>query len=112
MSKVDGAILRRVVSLLVNEPNWPREMKIAKKITKNFPEIKFWEDIAKLFPKKLPSLAFFLTPAGKTIISREKNKINIDTPTPNPIIFSESKVGEDIPTVRKIKSLKDFIKYG
>lgn len=111
-AKIDGKLLKLIVSLLVNNPNWPREMKIAKRIAKPFQDKEFWETLAKEYPNKLPSLAFFLTDKGKVALFKNKTKKTLEKKQVKANIELGDKVGADAPVRKKLKTLKDFIKNG
>lgn len=112
MQKGNGKLLKKIVSLLVEKPNWPREMKIAKKISQTFQDEEFWETLSKEYPKKLPSLAFFLTEKGKVALFKNKTKKALEKRAVEPIILKEEKIGEDKPIKNRVKTLKDFLKNG
>lgn len=50
--------------------SWPREIKIAKRLLDICPNLDAWKALNLAFP--INSLAFFLTPRGKTFIPNDK----------------------------------------
>lgn len=63
---------KELVGKFVKEPNWPKEIKIAKKLLFNYsPDLDAW--LALNMSYKLTSLAFFLTENGKSFIPQSQN---------------------------------------
>ena len=52
-------------------PNWPRELKIAKKLLAMCPDLDSWGGLN--LQHKPNSLAFFLTPEGEILIPTSQN---------------------------------------
>ena len=90
--------------------NWPREIKIAQKLTKKLKEFQFWENLQDL-KNPPPSLAWFLKPEGKAFLLKEyeKFKLNLNTKT---VKLEENKVQDDKKICQKPKTLIEFIRYG
>lgn len=59
---------KKLVVKFVEQPNFPREIKIAKKLLLLSPDVDTWMELN--LPYKIPSLAFFLTEDGKVFIPR------------------------------------------
>jgi hypothetical protein len=107
------------------EQNWPRDMKVATRLLKKFPEHGFWE---WLEPYPLVSNLAFLQ--NKEILdtlkeryslflqqkdlkrSKEKLKESFDSKAAISYNEENSKVGEDIHIVKKPRTLKEFLNYG
>jgi hypothetical protein len=86
--------------------NWPREIKIAQRLTKRFKEFEFWDNLRDF---KLPSLAWFLKSEGKAFLlsEYEKFKLNLNVET---VKLEENKVQDDKKICKKPKSLIEFIR--
>ena len=86
--------------------NWPREIKIAQRLTKRFKEFHFWDNLRDF---KLPSLAWFLKSEGKAFLlsEYEKFKLNLNIKT---IELETNKVQNDKKICKKPKSLLEFIR--
>lgn len=113
--KTDHQKCKFLVSKFVEKDNanWPREIKIAKKLIKIYPDIQLWFDLKLEF--KLNSLAFFLTDDGKkemTALRFNKAKENVlDFFPKGTTSFNEEKLGEDKKVeLPKTNSLLDFLK--
>lgn len=92
--------------------NWPREIRIAKKLLKEYPDFETWTQLK--FDFKLNSLAFFLTEEGKEkiqILKFNKSKKNLLDlfPKQEEVVFGE-KLGQDAEVQKKPLTLKDFLK--
>jgi hypothetical protein len=84
---------------------WGREIKIAKQLLKEYPEIDIWQKI--VFKCKLPSLAFFLTDDGKKITKRAFLR--------NKLVLPEKKdynLGEQSKTEETVKTIKPKSVFG
>jgi hypothetical protein len=89
--------------------NWPREIKIAQKLTKIHKGYSYWDNLKEL---KLPSLAWFLTDEGKVFMATESIKQKMIIEKPIKYQLEENKIGEDKKVCQKPKSLLEFITYG
>ena len=92
---------------------WPREMKMASKLIKEY-NLEFLMWVIPPYGKKVPSLAYFMADYGKQYLSEQFfnfKKNTLTQPEKPAIILDENKVGEDVVIVHKPKSLKDFINY-
>lgn len=92
--------------------NWPREIKIAQKLLRFYPEQEFWEDLPPLI--KLNSLAYFLGGEGIGYLkemymtfSHENPENNSDT---SDGLAALPKVGEDVRIKNVVKNLRDFLR--
>ena len=91
--------------------NWPREIKIAKKLLKLYPDFVVWSNLKLDF--KLNSLAFFLMDEGKSqmsIFKFNKSKENVlDLLPQNSEVIGNKKIGKDtVEDSLKPLSFKDF----
>ncbi len=65
MKNIEHWAAKQLVGKFVNNPNWPRELKISYKLLNLSPDLDSW---LSLNIGILPSLAFFLTSEGKIFI--------------------------------------------
>jgi hypothetical protein len=73
---IEHKLCQKLVSHFVSNPNWPREMALAKTLLSRCPDFDSW---LSLSIGKLPSLAFFLTPDGEIFIpSSARNPFLLD----------------------------------
>lgn len=98
--------------LIKDQLNWAREIKIAKKLLKSYPDFNIWSNMKLEF--KLNSLAFFLTDEGKgamAVFKFNKSKENVlDLLPQNGEVIGEEKMGKDVvKNLPKTLSLKDFL---
>lgn len=105
-----------IKKLVVANPDdkhfWPREMKMANKLVKEYGhEFMLW--LHPPYGKPVSSLAYFLCPDGKNYISQQRfnfRKESLDlSPKIQSFPLSEDKIGEDVILEKKPKSLKDFL---
>ena len=107
------------------EQNWPRDMKAATALLKIFPEHGFWEWVE---PYPMVNKLAFLQ--NKEIMqglreryslflqrkdlkeSKEKLKESFDSKVATSYNQEDAKVGEDIPIVKKPRTLKEFLNHG
>lgn len=91
---IEHECCKKLVSKFVESPNFPREIKIAKKLLLLSPDVDSWMELN--LPYKIPSLAFFLTEDGKVFVPesqrnsylldldkfkpKQKNKIDFTNP--------------------------------
>lgn len=90
--------------------NWPREIKIAQKLTKKFKSFEFWDNLQEL-KSPPPSLAWFLKSEGKAFLLKEYESFNMNL-NKQEIFLNENKIGEDKKVCQKPKTLLEFIRYG
>ena len=90
--------------------NWPREIKIAQKLSKRFNSFDFWDNLKELGSPP-PSLAWFLKNEGKAFLLKEYESFNLNLNKEN-IILQENKVEQDKNICKKPKTLLEFIRYG
>ena len=93
--------------------NWPREIKIAKKLISHVPEESFWEEFYLGF--KVNTLAYLLTGSGKNDLGMAVGAFKLANPvveTYNAENTGESKIGADkiIKQSRRPKTVMDFFK--
>jgi hypothetical protein len=86
--------------------SWPREIKIAQRLTRRFKEFEFWDNLRDF---KLPSLAWFLKSEGKAFLlsEYEKFKLNLNI---EKIKLENNKIGNDKNIIFSPKNLIDFMK--
>lgn len=60
----------------LDSKRWLNEMVIGKTVIKEYPNVRFWNDLVIDF--KLNSLAFFLTYDGRELLRIEQNKFRLD----------------------------------
>tara|TARA_B100000287_G_C20260143_1_gene633656 strand:- start:198 stop:578 length:381 start_codon:yes stop_codon:yes gene_type:complete len=87
-----------------------REMKFTKDLIKKYPLKAFWKALPLKFD--MDSLAWFIGPQGKTYLEIEFAKFSLDLKPPKQYDIGDASHGEDKKITRKIRTLKDFIKYG
>jgi hypothetical protein len=87
--------------------NWPREIKIAQKLLKEYPGHSFWNNLNAI---KLNSLAWFLTKDGKNFIALQRKIVDLKDIKKSKYIILNHKAGEDKSTCQKPKSVLDFIR--
>ncbi len=82
---------RELVSKFCANANWPREMKMAKKLLFICPDLEAWQELTLAFP--VTSLAFFLTDEGKIYIPESRRNpylLDLDKLNPKKIDYSVS----------------------
>ena len=95
-------------SIWSNRGKVKAEMAVAKKLYKLNSSESFW---VKLYlPFKLNSLCWFLTSKGKSFLRLEQKRQKLDLKPKTSYSLGESKLGGDKKIIRKIKTLKDFLK--
>jgi hypothetical protein len=87
-----------------------REMKFTKDLIEKYPLKPFWEALRVKFD--MDSLAWFIGAQGKTYLEIEYAKFSLDLKPTVTYDLTDEKQGEDKLLQRKLKTLKDFIKYG
>ena len=105
--------------------DWSRDMKAASRLLKKFPNKDFW-DWVEPYPL-VPNLHFLQSKESLEILnnryklflqqkdlkeSKEKLKESFDSKLVVGYNELSGKVGEDIPIVKKPKTLKEFLNYG
>lgn len=121
------AIHQTIVEKFVrkNEIMWARDVKVATKLIKIFPEHQFWEWVEPFETAK--SLHFLLTEKNINTLkekysyflqqqdlknSSEKLKESFESKPSTPYNHGAEKFGEDISITRKPKTLREFLNYG
>lgn len=108
MKNINHKLCQFIIKKYVKQNvNWPKEIKIAQSLIKQYKGYSFWNSLDTL---KLPSLAWFLTDEGKKFINiqikiqllKETKKISYD--------ILEQKTSEDKKTCQKPKTIIQFIK--
>lgn len=107
------------------DQNWPRDMKVATRLMKIFPENGFW-DWVEPYPL-VSNLAFLQNQEILDTLkeryslflqqkdlkqSKEKLKESFDLKALKVYNEGSDKVGEDVQIVKKPKTLKEFLNYG
>jgi len=87
--------------------NWPREIKIAQKLLKEYKGYQFWNNLNQI---KLNSLAWFLTEEGRKFINLELKKQSLKETKKQIHNIQDKKIGEDKKTCRKPKNVLEFIR--
>jgi hypothetical protein len=107
-------IINRLVIVPQGNPRfWAKESKLAKELIAKYGDaFMLWVPAREGY--RVPSLAFFKTPAGQSYLSDQlfeytKATTNLSQET-KVVAMSETKIGEDVVVTRKPKSLKDFLK--
>ena len=86
---------------------WPREIKIAKKLTNAYPNQDFLQTFELTF--SLNSLAWFLTARGCEMITREYNLFNAEEKKSVEAGVSDKKVGEDKIIPKQAGGILEFV---
>lgn len=97
-----------------NSGFWPREMKMASKMIRQY-NLEFLMWVIPPYNRKVPSLAYFMADYGKQYLSEQFfnfKKNTLTFPEKPAIITEENKIGEDKIISQKPKTLKDFLNYG
>jgi len=97
-----------------NSGFWPREMKMASKMIRQY-NLEFLMWVIPPYNRKVPSLAYFMSDYGKQYLSEQFfnfKKNTLTFPEKPAIITEENKIGEDKIISQKPKTLKDFLNYG
>lgn len=97
-------IIKKYIKININ---WPKEIKIAQKLTKEYKGYEFWNHLNQV---KLNSLAWFLTEEGKAFIKLELKKQNLKDFKKDIFVINEKKAGQDKTIHKKPKSILEFIK--
>ena len=84
--------------------SWGREIKIAQRVITVHPEIL---DVNLSF--KLNSLAWLLTPDGKTAVNKHLFSVKLDSQPKETYTVGDQKFGEDKVLPAKPKTFKDFL---
>ena len=92
----------------VSKINWGKEVKIAKKLLKMYPNFEHW--VGMSMGEKPTSLSFFLTSEGKNFLSLIEKKQQLDLPEKKEYSIEDNKLGEDTQTPKRLKTLRDFLK--
>ena len=101
------------------EQNWPRDMKAATALLKIFPEHGFWEWVEpypflqnKEIMQGLRERYSLFLQRKDLKESKEKLKESFDSKVATSYNQEDAKVGEDIPIVKKPRTLKEFLNHG
>lgn len=95
--------------------NWPREIKIAKKLLEKYNDIKFWESLEKYLSSHYiqgNSLSRFLIKENSYLLDEalaEHLRQNLVINNPPQVKMEENKVGEDRKIIKPTTSLLDFL---
>lgn len=99
-----------ITSFLKNpkEVSWAREIKMAQKIIKEYPDPTFWKSVDKNI--KYNSLNFFLSEDGIKFLKSQKNLFDFQLEEPDNIVLEEHKVAEDVKIPVFKTTIMDFLK--
>tara|TARA_R100000008_G_C3465249_1_gene106202 strand:+ start:84 stop:467 length:384 start_codon:yes stop_codon:yes gene_type:complete len=87
-----------------------KEMKFTKQLIEKYPLKLFWEALPLKFD--MDSLSFFISSQGQAYLKIEYAKFCLDLKPPKKYDLSDTKYGEEKKLIKKIRTVKDFIKYG
>ena len=87
-----------------------KEMKFTKQLIEKYPLKLFWEALPLKFD--MDSLSFFISGQGQAYLKIEYAKFCLDLKPPKKYDLSDTKYGEEKKLIKKIRTVKDFIKYG
>lgn len=91
---------------------WPREMKIASKLIKTY-DLQFLLWVIPPYGKKVPSLCYFIADYGQQYLQEAffnyKKSTTDFSPQIQQIPLENDKIGEDVVTTKKPRTLKDFL---
>jgi hypothetical protein len=101
-----------IVSKFCLEPqfvNWGKEINIAKKLLKAYPEMGFWE---KIPPRDYGNtLSFFLTSEGKSFLVAQKKLLQLKIEEPEQYELSDKKILKNEKAEKKNpKTLMEFLR--
>lgn len=102
--KLSQFIIKKYIPVNIN---WPREIKIAQKLLKEYKGYQFWNNLNQI---KLNSLAWFLTEDGKKFINLEIKKQSLSYAKSKTYEIQDKKIGEDKILQNKPKNLLEFLK--
>lgn len=91
--------------------NWPREIKIAQKLTTQYQEPEFWEK-CHVTDRPLSTLAYFLAQSGQLYLSRQHDRYAVGELDQTEEIELESGPVSVYtgPIIEKPKTVLDFIR--
>tara|TARA_B100000427_G_scaffold329426_1_gene345596 strand:- start:2272 stop:2658 length:387 start_codon:yes stop_codon:yes gene_type:complete len=87
-----------------------KEMKFTKQLIEKYPLRPFWEALPLKFA--MDSLSFFIGEQGEAYLKIEYAKFCLDLKPPRKYDLADVKQQEDKRIPKKIRTVKDFIKYG
>ncbi len=104
---------RAMVDAIVTNPNWAREMKMAKTLYGQFPDERFWLDLKETGTyQQLPSLSWLIKNDMKLYtlgtLYEKFQKENIVIEEKKSAVMGE-KVGDDYKPTKTVKNLMQFI---
>jgi hypothetical protein len=88
--------------------NWPKEMRMAKKILKEFPRVTELKEVS-LTPKPT-TLSWYLTEQGKIFLCKVISQIPLDLEERKTYTVESQRVGEDKEYEQAPQTILDFIK--
>ena len=108
----DHSKCKFIVSKFCLEPqfvNWGKEINIAKKLLKAYPDMDFWE---KMPPRDYGNtLSFFLTGEGKAFLAAQKRLLQLNLEKPEQYKLSDKKLLKNNETKKKKpKTLMEFLR--
>lgn len=93
-----------------DKPNFPKEIKISKKLLSQFPDMGFWRQYDP--QTTFTSLSVFLTKQGQNELKKEYDLYCLVRPEPNPILDDNAHVNVDseIQGHKKIlRTIQEFV---
>ena len=104
-----GNLLKEIIGLLVQKENvnWPRDMKIAKRLYTQYPEIEFWRSLVM---ERSVSMAFFITEHSLKYIEKQWLNYHLEPSNIEKYELAEIKIGQDVAVDKKPKTILEFIK--
>ena len=96
---------------------WPKEIRLAKKLIQQFPDLNFWRDSAHLIFKKKPrSLTAYLVDSNIKLLKDKYHSYSklkdLDFQKKSCYTLEKGRIGEDKVFEKKPKSILDFIRDG
>ena len=103
---------KKIIERLIDVPEkgkrpfWAREMTLLNRLLGRWPDLDFWKKVR--FREKFPTLAYLLTDIGFGNVRRKYNEFTFEIPQSKSYNLGD-KVGEDVKSKPKPRSLKDFL---
>lgn len=109
MKESKGSICKLIISKMVvkEKINWPREMKIAKKLLELYPDSSFWK---KINSQQYFSLSYFLTPEGLDFLKTQEKLAALNIEATEQTKELGEKIGEDFKFTPSTKTLIQFLR--
>ncbi len=104
-------VLQKIVEKLCSQPiNWPREIKMARKLIKINANYKFWQSLVPEL--KTITLSPYMKGQHAFWLEEESKKFNLNDLQINPpkkFALEENKIGPDTDSPKKKKSVLEFV---